>query len=50
MAALKREALNSLATEDQGVVSVRVDGILVSRFETAVLPLVRDAIGQMAQG
>jgi len=49
MARLKREPLNSLATEEQGIVSVRMDGTLVSRFETAVLPLVRDAIGQMAQ-
>ncbi|TEA78468.1 tryptophan--tRNA ligase [Allopusillimonas ginsengisoli] len=46
---LKQQPLNDLATEEKGIVSVKVDGMLISQFETALLPLVRDAIAEMAQ-
>lgn len=49
VATLKREALDSLATEDKGIVTVCVDGTPVTRFETAVLPMVREAIEQLNQ-
>lgn len=49
MGRLKSQPLDSLASEEQGLVSVRVDGVLVSRFDAALLPQLRDAIAKMAQ-
>ncbi|NYT38379.1 tryptophan--tRNA ligase [Allopusillimonas soli] len=49
MSTLKLEPLDALATEAEGMVTVRLGDAVISRFETALLPLVRDAIAQTAE-
>src|SRR5690606_33249841 len=49
MGRLKSQPLDGLVTEEQGVVSIKLDGVLVCRINAAVLPQLREAIAGMAQ-
>lgn len=48
--ALQSSPLDDLATEEAGIVTVYVEGRPVSRFETARLALMKDAIEAVSQG
>ncbi len=50
MGRLKVQSFNALAADDQGVVSVQIDGTIVSRFDAARLLLVREALDEVSQG
>ncbi|NYT86558.1 tryptophan--tRNA ligase [Pollutimonas harenae] len=49
MGKLKSQPLDTLSGDEQGLVSIRIDGVLVSQFDAGLLPQLRDAFAQMAQ-
>ncbi len=49
MGLLKSQPLDNYTTEDQGVVSLRVDQALVCQFDASLLPELREAIAGMNQ-